>query len=203
MGSSTLTRTDAFGVITKETTSGLCMRLVLGSIIGLVAHYVMGIHVQVANVVSVATAVEYNRSSSMTNSRGINTIKQKFALFSLDDAPTSNPHFLPLDNRSSLATFTIGKRGIGLIFSIFNVAFLPAVYLSQYLPSQGRARHQIIAISVMLLPVAVLLMGSNRFLSALILGNILDCVLEGPIIVHLLPWMQEQALVRYPHQAVC
>jgi Mg/Co/Ni transporter MgtE len=52
MGSSTLTRTDAFGVITKETTSGLCMRLVLGSIIGPVAHYVMGIHVQVATVVS-------------------------------------------------------------------------------------------------------------------------------------------------------
>jgi len=46
-------------------------------------------------------------------------------------------------------------------------------------------------------------MGSNRFLSALILGNILDCVLEGPIIVRLLPWMQEQALVKYPHHKQC
>jgi hypothetical protein len=55
----------------------------------------------------------------------------------------------------------------------------------------------------MLLPVAVLLMGSNRFLSALILGNILDYVLEGPIVVRLLPWMQEQALVKYPHHKQC
>lgn len=48
-----VTRNDAFGVITKEATSGLCMGLVLGSIIGPVAHYVMGIHVHVATVVSV------------------------------------------------------------------------------------------------------------------------------------------------------
>jgi MFS family permease len=114
-----------------------------------------------------------------------------------------NCYFEPLMAIRLEKEFHIGKRGIGLIFSIFNVAFLPAVYLSQYLPSQGRARHQIIAISVMLLPVAVLLMGSNRFLSALILGNILDCVLEGPIVVHLLPWMQEQALVKYPHHKQC
>lgn len=114
-----------------------------------------------------------------------------------------NCYFEPLMTIRLEKKFHIGKRGIGLIYSIFNIAFLPAVYLSQYLPSQGRARHQIIAISVMLLPVAVLLMGSNRFLSALLLGNILDCVLEGPIVVHLLPWMQEQALVYYPHHKQC
>ena len=110
-----------------------------------------------------------------------------------------NCYFEPLMAIRLEKEFHIGKRGIGLIYSIFNVAYLPAVYLSQYLPSQGRARQQILAISVMLLPIAVLLMGSNRFLTAVIAGNVLDCVLEGPIVVHLLPWMQEQALAYYPN----
>ena len=115
----------------------------------------------------------------------------------------SNPHFLPLDNRSSLELLQLAREDWAHIFH-FQYSLPPScVSISIPTKSRGRARHQIIAISVMLLPVAVLLMGSNRFLSALILGNILDCVLEGPIVVCLLPWMQEQALVKYPHHKQC
>lgn len=93
--------------------------------------------------------------------------------------------------------FHVGTREIGIIFSIASIAYVPMVYLSQYLPRHGIGRHRTIATSVMLTPVSVLLMGSNSF-SVLILGAVLIGILQAPVWVHLLPWMQEESLKLFP-----
>ena len=49
----------------------------------------------------------------------------------------------------------------------------------------------------MLTPVSVLLMGSNSF-SVLIWGAVLIGILQAPVWVHLLPWMQEESLKLFP-----
>ena len=48
-----ITRKDAFHVVIKEAMSGLVMGIILGSLIGPISHYVMGISVHVSTVVSV------------------------------------------------------------------------------------------------------------------------------------------------------
>ena len=48
-----VTRKDALRVVTKEAMSGLIMGMALGSAVGPISHYVMGISVHVATVVSV------------------------------------------------------------------------------------------------------------------------------------------------------
>lgn len=48
-----ITRKDAFHVVIKEAMSGFLMGIILGSLIGPISHYVMGISVHVSTVVSV------------------------------------------------------------------------------------------------------------------------------------------------------
>jgi MFS family permease len=93
--------------------------------------------------------------------------------------------------------FHVGTREIGFIFSIASITYVPTVYLSQYLPRHGIGRHRTIATSVMLTPLTVLLMGSNSF-PVLILGVVLRGILQAPVWVHLLPWMQEESLKLFP-----
>lgn len=48
-----ITRKDTFNVVMKEAMSGLLMGIILGSLVGPISHYVMGISVHVSTVVSV------------------------------------------------------------------------------------------------------------------------------------------------------
>jgi MFS family permease len=93
--------------------------------------------------------------------------------------------------------FHVGTREIGMIFSLASISYVPAVYLSQYLPRHGIGRHRTIALSVVLTPIYVLLMGSNSF-PVLIFGVLLCGIFQAPVWVHLLPWMQEESLKLFP-----
>jgi len=93
-------------------------------------------------------------------------------------------------------TFHIGKQ-IGLIFSLSNIIYVPTVFLVQYLPKHVRT----LSISIMLTPIAVLLVGSNS-LSMVVIGVILLGLLPTPCWIQLLPWMQEQTTMLYPDPKV-
>ena len=92
-------------------------------------------------------------------------------------------------------TFHTGSKQIGLIFSLSNIIYVPTVFLVQYLPKHVRT----LSISIMLTPIAVLLVGSNS-LSMVVIGVILLGLLPTPCWIQLLPWMQEQTIMLYPDQ---
>jgi len=94
-------------------------------------------------------------------------------------------------------TFHIGSKQIGLIFSLSNIIYVPMVFLVQYLPKHVRT----LSISIMLTPLAVLLVGSNS-LSMVVVGVILLGLLPTPCWIQLLPWMQEQTTMLYPDPKV-
>ena len=94
-------------------------------------------------------------------------------------------------------TFHIGSKQIGLIFSLSNIIYVPTVFLVQYLPKHVRT----LSISIMLTPIAVLLVGSNS-LSMVVIGVILLGLLPTPCWIQLLPWMQEQTSKLYPDPKV-
>jgi len=94
-------------------------------------------------------------------------------------------------------TFHIGSKQIGLIFSLSNVIYVPTVFLVQYLPKHVRT----LSISILLTPIAVLLVGSNS-LSMVVIGVILLGLLPTPCWIQLLPWMQEQTSKLYPDPKV-
>jgi MFS family permease len=93
--------------------------------------------------------------------------------------------------------FHIRLSHIGMIFSLNNIVYVPAVYLSQYLPRHGNEQCRTIAISVMLTPMGVYLLSSDS-LSVLIVAVTLCGILQAPVWVHLLPWMQEEAFKLHP-----
>jgi predicted MFS family arabinose efflux permease len=93
--------------------------------------------------------------------------------------------------------FHIGTREIGVIFSVSSISYVPAVYLSRYLPRLGIGRHRTISISVVLTAMTVMLMGSDSF-PVLMLGVATRGMLQAPVWVHLLPWMQEESARRFP-----
>jgi MFS family permease len=93
--------------------------------------------------------------------------------------------------------FHIRLSHIGMIFSLANIVYVPAVYLSQYLPRHGNEQCRTIAISIMLTPMGVYLLGSDS-LSVLIVAVTLCGILQAPVWVHLLPWMQEEAFKLHP-----
>jgi len=103
----------------------------------------------------------------------------------------------PLLSKQLDHNFDVSMSEIGMIFSISSIVYVPMVYLVQFLPSQGKGRHRTISIAVMLTPLAVLLVGSNS-LAVLIMGVTLNGILPTPVWVHLLPWMQEEALKLFP-----
>ncbi|KAL7542390.1 hypothetical protein ACHAXR_012031 [Thalassiosira sp. AJA248-18] len=93
--------------------------------------------------------------------------------------------------------FHVGKKQIGLIFSLSNIIYVPTVFLVQYLPRHRRWRHWTISISTMLTPLAVLLIGSNAY-SLVILGIILIGLLPTPVWIMLLPFMQDESTMLFP-----
>ena len=123
--------------------------------------------------------------------------KMLFAALTMCWIKVSWAFFEPLLAIRLVNFFNVGTREIGIIFSIASIAYVPAVYLSQYLPRHGIGRHRTISTSVMLTPISVLLMGSNSF-PVLILGAVLIGLLQAPVWIHLLPWMQEESLKLFP-----
>jgi len=99
-----------------------------------------------------------------------------------------------------LDDFHVGKKQIGMVFSLANIIYVPTVFLAQYLPRHYtlRRQHGIISLSTMLTPIVVLLIGSNSFPSV-ILGIALQGLLPSPVWIMLLPFMQEQSAVLFPH----
>ncbi len=93
--------------------------------------------------------------------------------------------------------FNVGNKGIGIIFSLTSIVYVPATLLVQYLPS-SIGRRTAISVSLMLTPIAVLLIGSN-LLPLVVLGVGSLGLLPAPVWVQLLPWMQEESLALFPH----
>jgi len=92
-----------------------------------------------------------------------------------------------------LDSLHVGKKGIGIIFSLSSIIYVPSVFLVQYLP-----RHVLtISLSIMLTPIAVLLTGVKSLPSVLV-GIILLGILPTPVWVQLLPWIQEESTILFP-----
>lgn len=100
--------------------------------------------------------------------------------------------------------FHLGKKEIGVIFSLSNVVYIPAAFLLQYafVGSNVRRRRFIILLSIAFTPLAVLLIGSNSVLF-LVCGMLLLGLLPTPVWIMLLPSMQEDALAIYPDTCHC
>ena len=98
------------------------------------------------------------------------------------------------------AFFHLGKKEIGVIFSLSNVVYIPAAFLLQFVfvGSNMRRRRFIILFSIAFTPLAVLLIGSNS-IQCLIFGMLLLGLLPTPVWIMLLPSMQEDSLDIYPH----
>eukprot|EP00584_Thalassiosira_punctigera_P025940 CAMPEP_0172579450 /NCGR_PEP_ID=MMETSP1067-20121228/139253_1 /TAXON_ID=265564 ORGANISM="Thalassiosira punctigera, Strain Tpunct2005C2" /NCGR_SAMPLE_ID=MMETSP1067 /ASSEMBLY_ACC=CAM_ASM_000444 /LENGTH=216 /DNA_ID=CAMNT_0013372169 /DNA_START=563 /DNA_END=1210 /DNA_ORIENTATION=- len=88
--------------------------------------------------------------------------------------------------------FHLGKKEIGIVFSLSNIVYIPTIFIVQYLPRHYKLRHRTISLSTMLTPIAVLLVGSNTF-SVVVLGIILLGVLPTPVWIMLLPFMQDES----------
>ena len=95
--------------------------------------------------------------------------------------------------------FHVGKKEIGVIFSLSNMTYVPAVFLLQFafVSSNMRRRRLIILLSIATTPVAVLLIGSS-YIQCLTLGVSLLGLLPTPVWIMLLPSMQKDALDIYP-----
>ena len=96
--------------------------------------------------------------------------------------------------------FHLGKKEIGVIFSLSNVVYIPTAFLLQFafFGSNMRRRRFIILFSIAFTPLAVLLIGSNS-IQCLITGMLLLGLLPTPVWIMLLPSMQEDSLDIYPH----
>ncbi len=100
--------------------------------------------------------------------------------------------------------FHLGKKEIGVIFSLSNVVYIPAVFLLQnaFVGLKMKRRRFIVLISITFTPLAVLLIGSNSVLF-LVFGMLLLGLLPTPVWIILLPSMQEDALAIYPDTRHC
>lgn len=93
--------------------------------------------------------------------------------------------------------FNVGNKGIGIIFSLTSIVYVPATLLVQYIPS-SIGRRTTISVSLLLTPIAVLFICSN-LLPLVVLGVGLLGLLPAPVWVLLLPWMQEESLALFHH----
>ena len=96
-----------------------------------------------------------------------------------------------------LDNFNVGKKEIGIIFSLTNMVYVPAVFLARYLPKRFTLRHKIISLSTMLTPIAVLFVGSSTFWLTIVGVGLLG-LLPTPVWIMLLPFMQEEAMMLFP-----
>ena len=94
--------------------------------------------------------------------------------------------------------FHVGNKGIGFIFSLTSIVYIPATLLVQYLPS-SIGRHLTISIALLLTPMCVLLVGSSS-LPVVIFGIGLLGFLPAPVWVLSLPLMQDESLKLSSHE---
>ncbi|KAL7527035.1 hypothetical protein ACHAWF_002012 [Thalassiosira exigua] len=94
--------------------------------------------------------------------------------------------------------FNVGPKCIGLLFSLPNVVYVPAVLLMRRCKGHHRV---IVATSAMMTPVAVLLVASTNF-SLAVMGIFLLGLLPTPVWVRLLPFMQEESAALFPEPDV-
>ncbi|KAL3756602.1 hypothetical protein ACHAWU_010410 [Discostella pseudostelligera] len=92
--------------------------------------------------------------------------------------------------------FNVGNKGIGIIFSLTSIVYVPATLLVQYIPS-SIGRRKTIFISLLLTPIVVLLVGSNS-LPLVVVGVGLLGLIPAPVWVMLLPWMQDETVTLFP-----
>jgi MFS family permease len=98
-----------------------------------------------------------------------------------------------------LLTFNLGKREIGVMFALSNLVYVPTAFCIQYVPMRYIEKHTIIAISIILTPIGVLLVGVNS-LSMLTLGILFMGFFPTPVWIMLLPSMQEDASTLFSNQ---
>ena len=92
--------------------------------------------------------------------------------------------------------FHLGKKEIGVLFSLSNFVYIPSAFLLQFALVGSRKRRMMIFLSTAVTPLAVLLVGSTS-IHWLITGILLLGLLPTPVFVMLLPSMQEDALAVY------
>jgi MFS family permease len=90
-----------------------------------------------------------------------------------------------------LVHFQVQKRGIGLMFALSNIVYVPTAFGLQYLP-KWMEKHFVIALSMLATPLAVLLVGNDSFW-LMTTGIMLLGFLPTPVWIFLLPSMQEDA----------
>jgi predicted MFS family arabinose efflux permease len=98
-----------------------------------------------------------------------------------------------------LTHFDLGKRGIGIMFALSNLVYVPTAFCIQFIPKRIIPKHAVIATSILLTPIAVLLVGSNSF-TFITLGILLLGLFPTPVWIMLLPSMQEDASNLFPYQ---
>jgi MFS family permease len=90
-----------------------------------------------------------------------------------------------------LELFQVGKKGIGIIFALSNVVYVPTAFLMQFIPKRCE-KHLTITIALALTPIGVLLVGSNSFV-LVIVGILSLGLLPTPVWILLLPSIQKDA----------
>ena len=95
-----------------------------------------------------------------------------------------------------LLQFDLGKRQIGFMFALSNIVYVPTAFFIQYIPSKYIDKHTTVAISILLTPIGVLLVGANS-LPLMTLGILLLGLFPTPVWIYLLPSMQEDASILF------
>ena len=98
-----------------------------------------------------------------------------------------------------LVHFDLGKRQIGFIFALSNIVYVPTAFCMQYLPMRNVKKHTVIAISTLLTPIGVLLVGVNS-LSFVTVGILMLGLFPTPVWIVLLPSMQEDASALFSNE---
>ena len=89
-----------------------------------------------------------------------------------------------------LVQFDLGKLGIGVMFALSNLVYVPTAFFIQYIPMRYYDKHVVIAISILLTPIGVLFVGASS-LPFVTLGVLLLGFFPTPVWILLLPTMQE------------
>ncbi|KAL3786866.1 hypothetical protein HJC23_013787 [Cyclotella cryptica] len=98
-----------------------------------------------------------------------------------------------------LTHFDLGKRGIGIMFALSNLVYVPTAFCIQFIPKKIIHKHTMIATSILLTPIGVLLVGSNSF-AFITFGIVWLGLFPTPVWIMLLPSMQEDASNLFPNQ---
>ena len=98
-----------------------------------------------------------------------------------------------------LVHFDLGKKQIGFMFALSNIVYVPSAFFMQYVPLKNVKKHTIVAMSTLLTPIGVLLVGINS-LPIMTLGILMLGLFPTPVWIVLLPSMQEDASLLFPDE---